>query len=239
MRYYSKRFIYLSLYLSYIILPPVIGFNINPALIVHFFNSLGIILARPHFRGAHLCHIKRQITFVSYRVPIYMYTPGWRAAMWLKCLAEGRTCQALMGIEPTILWSRVNGSIQSFFILSFYLSFYLSPSIYLSIHPFTHPSISQSINLSQATHLFSPLSTEESGVMSLLDHDEGDARLVVYPLSTIHPSIHCFIYLSISSINQSVNQSIFPKLPTCSLLSAQKSLVWCLFWTTMKVMPGS
>ena len=38
------------------------------------------------------------ISFTSYRVPIY--TPGWRAAMWIKCLAEGQMCHALMGIEP-------------------------------------------------------------------------------------------------------------------------------------------
>ena len=30
------------------------------------------------------------ISFTSYRVPIY--TPGWRAAMWIKCLAEGQKC---------------------------------------------------------------------------------------------------------------------------------------------------
>ena len=83
--------------------------------------------------------------------------------------------------------------------------------LYLSIYPSLHPSIrsisqsiSQSINLSQATHLFSPLSTKESGVMSLLDHDEGDARLIVIIYLSIHPSIHPFIH---SSINQSINLS--------------------------------
>ena len=46
-------------------------------------HSLGSILARCHFRGAHIswscvcssmhiCHIKRQIMFASYRVPIYI-----------------------------------------------------------------------------------------------------------------------------------------------------------------------
>ena len=47
-----------------------------------------------------------------YRVPIY--TPGWTriAAMWIQCFAEGQTCQALTGIEPATLWSRVKGSIQ-------------------------------------------------------------------------------------------------------------------------------
>ena len=48
--------------------------------------------------------------FASCRVPIY--TPGWRAAMWIKCLAEGQNCQALTGIEHATLWSRVKGSIQ-------------------------------------------------------------------------------------------------------------------------------
>ena len=38
------------------LLPPVTGFNIIPALIVHRFNSLGSILTRHHFRGAHMPH---------------------------------------------------------------------------------------------------------------------------------------------------------------------------------------
>ena len=50
------------------------------------------------------------ISFTSYRVPIY--TPGWRAAMWIKCLADGQKCQALTGIEPATLWSTVKGSLQ-------------------------------------------------------------------------------------------------------------------------------
>ena len=58
------------------------------------------------FRQIHTQHI----SFTSYRVPIY--TPGWRAAMWIKCLAEGQKCQALTGIEPGTLWSRVKGSLQ-------------------------------------------------------------------------------------------------------------------------------
>ena len=32
------------------------------------------------------------ITFASYRVPIY--TPGWRVAMRIKCLAKGHKCRA-------------------------------------------------------------------------------------------------------------------------------------------------
>ena len=50
--------------------------------------------------------------FASYRVPIYTSTPGWRAAVWIKCLAERQKHLALIGTEPTTLWSRVKGSIQ-------------------------------------------------------------------------------------------------------------------------------
>ena len=39
-----------------VLLPLVTGFNINPALIVHLLNSLGSILARRHFRSAHMPH---------------------------------------------------------------------------------------------------------------------------------------------------------------------------------------
>ena len=45
--------------------------------------------------GVHTCHIMQQIMFASYRVPIY--TPGWRAAMWIKCLAEGQKVQGIDG----------------------------------------------------------------------------------------------------------------------------------------------
>ena len=58
------------------IITPVTGFNINPALIVHHLN-------------------KRQIRFASYRVPIH--TPGWRAAMWIKRLAEGHKVPGIDG----------------------------------------------------------------------------------------------------------------------------------------------
>ena len=57
MRCYSKRF---TVYYY----PPVTGFNINPAFIVHHLNSLGSILARRHFRGAHMPH-QATITFAS------------------------------------------------------------------------------------------------------------------------------------------------------------------------------
>ena len=46
MKYFSKRF---TLYYY-----PVTGFNINPAVTVHLLNSLGSILARWHFGGAHM-----------------------------------------------------------------------------------------------------------------------------------------------------------------------------------------
>ena len=48
MRYYSKRY---SVLLN---VPPVTVFNINPTRIVHLLNSLGSILARSHFRSAHI-----------------------------------------------------------------------------------------------------------------------------------------------------------------------------------------
>ena len=38
------------------IITPVTGFNIDPALIVHLLNSLGSILVRCYFRGAHMPH---------------------------------------------------------------------------------------------------------------------------------------------------------------------------------------
>ena len=41
---------------TFTVLPQVNGFKINPALIVHLLNSLGSILARHLFRGAHMPH---------------------------------------------------------------------------------------------------------------------------------------------------------------------------------------
>ena len=61
----------------YSVLLPLLEFNINPAIIVHLLNSQECILA------VQTCQIKQQITFASYWVPIY--TPGSRAAMWIKC----------------------------------------------------------------------------------------------------------------------------------------------------------
>ena len=99
---------------SQCITTPVIGFSHNSALRVHFHHSLGSIPASHRFTGAHNANsttIRNVWCFsASYRVPIY--TPGWRAAMWIKCLAEGQKCRALTGIEPGTLWFRVKGSIQ-------------------------------------------------------------------------------------------------------------------------------
>ena len=55
------------------------------------------ILARCYFRGAHMPHHATNNVRI---LPGTHYTPGWRAAMWIKCLAEGQKCQALTGIEP-------------------------------------------------------------------------------------------------------------------------------------------
>ena len=85
---------------SQCIITPVIGFRHNSALRVHFLHSLGSIPASRSFTGAHNAN-STTITFASYQVPIY--TPGWRAAMWIKCLAEGQKCRALTGIEPGTL----------------------------------------------------------------------------------------------------------------------------------------
>ena len=56
--------------------------------------------------------------------------------MWIKCLAEGQKCQALTGIEPGTLWSRVKGSLQ-YTIWHFHLFIYMAlPFIYLCIDLF-------------------------------------------------------------------------------------------------------
>ena len=73
MKYYSKRFTvyhYLGQWIQY----------------QSCTQSAPSQLPGEHSRQALTCQIKRQITFASYRVPIY--TPGLRAAMWIKCLAE-------------------------------------------------------------------------------------------------------------------------------------------------------
>ena len=64
---------------------------------VHNFHSQESTPCRAAYRGV-TCKYIHSISFTSYRVPIF--TPGWRAAMWIKCISEGQNCQALMGIEP-------------------------------------------------------------------------------------------------------------------------------------------
>ena len=98
-------------------------------------------------------------------------------------------------------------------IVILYISIY--PSLHPSIHSSINQSINQSINSFWSSHLFSPLSTEEPGVMSLLDHDEGDAKLIVILYLSIHPSIYPFIHPSISqSINLSQATHLFSPLST-------------------------
>ena len=50
----------------------------------------------PFYRCAHANSIT--IPFASYWVPTY--TPGSRAAMWIKCLAEGHKYWVMAGTEP-------------------------------------------------------------------------------------------------------------------------------------------
>ena len=68
-------------------------------------------ISRPHLqctsstpKGAFLAELPivacsgkyiHNTSFTSYRVPIY--TPGWRAAMWIKCLAEGQKVPGMDG----------------------------------------------------------------------------------------------------------------------------------------------
>ena len=60
----------------------------------------------PFYRRTHAN--PTTIPFASYRVPIY--TPGSRAAMWIKCLAEGQKYQATVGIKLRTLSVRVERS---------------------------------------------------------------------------------------------------------------------------------
>ena len=81
------------------IITPVVGYNFKTPLIY----SAQFPLPREHSLSSCLSWRYRQIhtqhiLHILYRVPIY--TPGWRAAMWIKCLAERQKCQALTGIEP-------------------------------------------------------------------------------------------------------------------------------------------
>ena len=76
---------------SQCIITPVIGFRHNSALRVHFLHSLGSIPAsRPFYRRAQC-----QLNHNSVRIlPGPHLTPGSRAAMWIKCLAEGQKYRA-------------------------------------------------------------------------------------------------------------------------------------------------
>ena len=74
------------------VITPVVGYNFKTTLTVHNFHSQGSIPRRAAYRGVTGKYI-HTISFTSYQVPIY--TPGWRAAMLIKCLAEGQKCQAL------------------------------------------------------------------------------------------------------------------------------------------------
>ena len=94
MRYYTQSALQC-------IITPVTGFNINPALIVHLLYSVGSILARCYFRGVHMPHHATNNVRI---LPVPIYTPGWRAAMWIKCLAVGQKVPGIMtGIEPVTL----------------------------------------------------------------------------------------------------------------------------------------
>ena len=62
---------------------------------VHFLHSMGNIHSPFHRRA--LAN-SSTVAFASYRVPTY--TPGSRAAMWIKCLAEGQKYRGMAGIEP-------------------------------------------------------------------------------------------------------------------------------------------
>ena len=75
---------------------------------VHHLNFLGSILARRHFRSAHMPI--QSTNNVRVLPGTHLYT-----CVEIKCLAEGPKCQALTGIEPATLWSRVKGSIQSIY----------------------------------------------------------------------------------------------------------------------------
>ena len=82
---------------SQCIITPVIGFRINSTLRVHFLHSLGSIPASRHFTGEHKCQLNHNIVRI---LPGPHLTPGSRAAMWIKCLAEGQKYRATVGFEP-------------------------------------------------------------------------------------------------------------------------------------------
>ena len=79
---------------AHIIITPVIGFNFNSALnTVHNFHSLRNIPASRHVTGAIMpIHATNNV-----RILPGTHTPGWRAAMWIKCLAEGEKVPGIDG----------------------------------------------------------------------------------------------------------------------------------------------
>ena len=80
--------------LQYII-TPVTGFNINPALIVHLLSSLGSILARRHFRGAHMPY--QATNNVRILPGTHLYTWVESSNVEIKCLAEGQEVPGIDG----------------------------------------------------------------------------------------------------------------------------------------------
>ena len=89
------------------IITPVTGFIINPALIMHLLNSLGSILARRHFRGAHMPH--QATNNVRILLGTHLYT--WVKSSNVDKVSCWRTkmCQALTGIEPATLFIQSQG----------------------------------------------------------------------------------------------------------------------------------
>ena len=82
---------------SHGIITPFIGFRINSALRVHFLHSLGSIPASRHFYRRAQRQLNHNIVCI---LPGPHLTPGSRAAMWIKCLAEGQKYRATMEFEP-------------------------------------------------------------------------------------------------------------------------------------------
>ena len=86
--------------------PLVSGLGINSALTVHFLHSLGRIPASrsPNILQARTCQLKHSTC--NYRILLGPHLYTWlRAAMWIKCLAEGPNIYGGFavdyGIEPT------------------------------------------------------------------------------------------------------------------------------------------
>ena len=64
------------------IITPVTGFNINPALIVHLLNSLGSILARCYFRGAHMPHHATNNVRILPGTHLYTWVESGKVSCW-------------------------------------------------------------------------------------------------------------------------------------------------------------